>query len=65
MADLFIESVVPTWNGLPSMNVLIVLVNPKELFPTRPQSASNTAEHDLALRYFTVLPIIEYEFTQP
>lgn len=44
-------------NGLLSLSVLIVPVNPKEFFPTRPRSISNMAEYDLALRYFTVLPI--------
>ena len=44
-------------NGLLSLSVLIVPVNPKVSFPTRPRSISNMAEDDLALRYFTVLPI--------
>ena len=44
-------------NGLLSLSVLIVPVKPKEFFPTRPRSISNMAEYDLALRYFTVLPI--------
>ena len=44
-------------NGLLSLSVLIVPINPKEFFPTRPRSISNMAEYDLALRYFTVLPI--------
>ena len=44
-------------NGLLSLSALIVPVNPKEFFPTRPRSISNMAEYDLALRYFTVLPI--------
>ena len=44
-------------NGLLSLSVLIVPTNPKEFFPTRPRSISNMAEYDLALRYFTVLPI--------
>ena len=44
-------------NGLLSLSVLIVPVNPKEFFPTRPRSISNMAEYDLALRYFSVLPI--------
>ncbi len=44
-------------NGLLSLSVLIVPMNPKEFFPTRPRSISNMAEYDLALRYFTVLPI--------
>ena len=44
-------------NGLLSLSVLIVSINPKEFFPTRPRSVSNMAEYDLALRYFSVLPI--------
>jgi len=44
-------------NGLLSLSVLIVPINPKEFFPTRPRSVSNMAEYDLALRYFTILPI--------
>ena len=44
-------------NGLLSLSVLIVPTNPKEFFPTRPRSVSNMAEYDLALRYFTILPI--------
>ena len=44
-------------NGLLSLSVLVVPMNPKEFFPTRPRSISNMAEYDLALRYFTVLPI--------
>ena len=44
-------------NGLLLLSVLIVPMNPKEFFPTRPRSISNMAEYDLALRYFTVLPI--------
>ena len=44
-------------NGLLSLSVLIVPINPKEFFPTRPRSVSNMAEYDLALRYFSVLPI--------
>ena len=44
-------------NGLLSLSVLIVPINPKEFFPTRPRSISNMAEYDLALRYFKVLPI--------
>ena len=39
------------------MSVLIVPINPKEFFPTRPRSISNMAEYDLALRFFTILPI--------
>jgi hypothetical protein len=44
-------------NGLVSLGVLIVPVNPSEFFPTRPNSVANMAEYDLAHRYFTVLPI--------
>ena len=45
-------------NGLVSMCVLIVPVNPQEFFPTRSEkSITNMAEYDLALRYFTILPI--------
>ena len=44
-------------NGLLSLSVLIVPAKPNEFFPTRPESVSNMAEYDLALRYFTVLPI--------
>ncbi len=44
-------------NGLTSLNVLIAPCNPQEFFPTRPASVKNMAEYDLALRYFTVLPI--------
>ena len=45
--------------GLLSLSVLIAPVNPKEFFPIRrsKSSVSNMAEYDLALRYFTVLPI--------
>ena len=44
--------------GLLSLGVLITPVNPTEFFPTRDKhSVSNMAEYDLALRYFTVLPI--------
>lgn len=44
-------------NGLLSLSVLIVPSHPNEFFPTRPKSVSNMAEYDLALRYFSVLPI--------
>jgi hypothetical protein len=44
-------------NGLLSLSVLIVPAKPNEFFPTRPESVSNMAEYDLALRYFKVLPI--------
>ena len=42
-----------------TLGVLIVPVNPKEFFPIRRSktSVANMAEYDLALRYFTVLPI--------
>ena len=44
--------------GLLSLGILITPVNPTEFFPTRDKhSVSNMAEYDLALRYFTVLPI--------
>jgi len=32
-------------------------ISPSEFFPTRPGSVANMAEYDLALRYFSVLPI--------
>ena len=46
-------------HALLSLGVLITPVNPKEFFPRRRSktSVSNMAEYDLALRYFTVLPI--------
>ena len=44
-------------NGLLSLSVLIVPAKPSEFFPTRPESVSNMAEYDLALRFFTILPI--------
>ena len=44
-------------HGLLSLSVLIVPAKPNEFFPTRPESVSNMAEYDLALRYFKVLPI--------
>tara|TARA_B100000378_G_C17863738_1_gene349550 strand:- start:88 stop:627 length:540 start_codon:yes stop_codon:yes gene_type:complete len=44
-------------NGLVSLNILITPVSPSEFFPTRPDSVANMAEYDLALRYFSVLPI--------
>ena len=44
-------------NGLLSLSVLIVPTNPREFFPTRGSSISNMAEYELALRYFSVLPI--------
>ncbi|MFO8010269.1 MAG: BglII/BstYI family type II restriction endonuclease [Dehalococcoidia bacterium] len=43
--------------GLLSIAVLIVPVNPKEFFPTRPRSVSNMADFNLAYRYFKLLPI--------
>lgn len=44
-------------NGLVSLNVLVTPTTPREFFPTRPSSVFNMAEYDLALRYFSVLPI--------
>ena len=44
-------------NGLLSLAVLIVPIKPASFFPTRPRSVHNMAEYDLALRYFTILPI--------
>lgn len=44
-------------NGLVSLNILITPISPSEFFPTRPDSVANMAEYDLALRYFSVLPI--------
>jgi hypothetical protein len=44
-------------NGLLSLAVLIVPTNPAQFFPNRPRSVHNMAEYDLALRYFTILPI--------
>ena len=44
-------------SGLLSLAVLIVPTNPAQFFPTRPRSVHNMAEYDLALRYFTILPI--------
>ena len=44
-------------NGLLSLSVLIVPMNPKEFFPTRTRSISNMEEYDLSLRFFTVLRI--------
>ena len=44
-------------HGLLSLAVLIVPTNPKQFFPTRPDSVSNMAEFDLANRYFKLLPI--------
>ena len=43
--------------GLLSLAVLITPVKPTEFFPTRSRSVANMAEYDLALRYFTILPI--------
>ena len=37
--------------------MLIVPVNPKDFFPTRPRSVSNMAEYALAHRCFSILPI--------
>ena len=44
-------------NGLLSLSVLITPVDPQKFFPTRLRSVANMASYDLALRYFTVLPI--------
>jgi hypothetical protein len=44
-------------NGLLSLSVLIVPYNEYEFFPDRDNSVQNMANFDLALRYFTVLPI--------
>ncbi len=44
-------------NGLLSLAVLIVPNDEYKFFPTRPGSVNNMANYELALRYFTVLPI--------
>src|SRR5215471_8034146 len=44
-------------NGLLSLAVLIVPINPLLFFPTRPQSVANMAEFDLACRCFKLLRI--------
>ena len=45
-------------SGLLSLAVLIVPTKPAQFFPTRLiRSVHNMAEYDLALRYFTILPI--------
>jgi len=44
-------------NGPTSLKVLIVPSNPKKFFPTRPNWADKMADYDLAVRYFSVLPI--------
>ena len=44
-------------HSLLSLAVLIVPTNPKQFFPTRPDSVSNMAEFDLASRYFRLLLI--------
>lgn len=44
-------------NGLLSLAVLIVPNNEYDFFPNRPKSVQSMANFDLALRYFTVLPI--------
>ena len=46
-------------HDLLDLGVLITPVNPKEFFPIRKSktSVSNMAEYNLALRYFTILPI--------
>jgi hypothetical protein len=43
--------------SLLSLAVLIVPVEPKKFFPTRPGSVQNMAEFDMALKYFKLLPI--------
>jgi hypothetical protein len=40
-----------------ALAVLIVPTNPKKFFPSRPNSVSNMAEYNFALRYFELLPI--------
>lgn len=40
-----------------SLAVLIVPTNPKQFFPTRPNSVFNMAQFDFANRYFSLLPI--------
>ena len=44
-------------HDLLSLAVLIVPINPKIFFPTRPKSVSNMSEFDLAYKYFKLLPI--------
>ena len=44
-------------NGLLSLAILIVPNDEYKFFPTRPASVKNMANFQLALRYFTVLPI--------
>ena len=44
-------------NNLQALNVLIVTANPKDFFPTRPNSVQNMADFDFADRYFKLLPI--------
>jgi hypothetical protein len=44
-------------NGLLSLAVLIVPINPKEFFPTRPKSVQNMADYELAYTCFSILPI--------
>lgn len=43
--------------GLLSLAVLIVPVNPKAFFPTRPNSVQNMAEFSLAKTCFSILPL--------
>lgn len=45
-----------TYNLL-ALAVLIVPTNPKQFFPTRPNSVNNMAEFELAYKYFKLLPI--------
>lgn len=44
-------------NGLLSLAVLIVPINPKTFFPTRPRSVQNMADYELAQTCFNILPI--------
>ena len=44
-------------HGLLSLAVSIVPTKPVQFFPTRPRSISGMAEYDLALKYFTLIPI--------
>ena len=43
--------------GLLSLCILIVPDKPIEFFPNRVKSVNNMAEYDLALRYFTIIPV--------
>ncbi len=44
-------------HGHLSLAVLIVPIDPKRFFPTRPKSVNNMAEFELAKRYLKLLPI--------